>query len=84
MAMLRQASAARDETTMHSAAAAAAETAGTETAAVEAEAGAPPAADDGDEGEDDADPVMLGRGSHSSTSQLNLSRVCHKKTPYTP
>ena len=24
------------------------------------------------------------RGSHSSTSQLNLSRVCHKKTPYTP
>jgi len=27
---------------------------------------------------------MLGRGSHSSTSQLNLSRVWHKKTPYTP
>jgi len=25
-----------------------------------------------------------GRGLHSSTSQLNLSRVCHKKTPYTP
>ena len=24
------------------------------------------------------------RGLHSSTSQLNLSRVCHKKTPYTP
>jgi len=24
-----------------------------------------------------------GRGLHSSTSQLNLSRVCHKKTPYT-
>jgi len=23
-------------------------------------------------------------GSHSSTSQLNLSRVWHKKTPYTP
>jgi len=26
----------------------------------------------------------LGRGLHSSTSQLNLSRVCHNKTPYTP
>jgi hypothetical protein len=25
----------------------------------------------------------LGRGLLSSTSQLNLSRVCHKKTPYT-
>ena len=25
-----------------------------------------------------------GRGLHSSTSLLNLSRVCHKKTPYTP
>jgi len=25
-----------------------------------------------------------GRGLHSSTSQLNLSRVCHKKTAYTP
>ena len=25
-----------------------------------------------------------GRGLHSSTSQLNLSRVCRKKTPYTP
>jgi len=25
-----------------------------------------------------------GRGLHSSTSQLNLSRVGHKKTPYTP
>ena len=25
-----------------------------------------------------------GRGLHSSTSQLNLSRVCHKTTPYTP
>jgi len=25
-----------------------------------------------------------GRGLHSSTSQLNLSRVCHKETPYTP
>jgi hypothetical protein len=24
------------------------------------------------------------RGLHSSTSQLNLSRVCHKKTPHTP
>ena len=24
------------------------------------------------------------RGLHSLTSQLNLSRVCHKKTPYTP
>jgi len=23
------------------------------------------------------------RGLHSSTSLLNLSRVCHKKTPYT-
>ena len=28
--------------------------------------------------------IQLGRGLHSSTSQLNLSRVCHKKTPYTP
>jgi hypothetical protein len=28
--------------------------------------------------------VVAGRGLHSSTSQLNLSRVCHKKTPYTP
>jgi TPR repeat protein len=27
---------------------------------------------------------VAGRGLHSSTSQLNLSRVCHKKTPYTP
>jgi hypothetical protein len=27
---------------------------------------------------------LRGRGLHSSTSQLNLSRVCHKKTPYTP
>jgi hypothetical protein len=26
----------------------------------------------------------IGRGLHSSTSRLNLSRVCHKKTPYTP
>jgi hypothetical protein len=25
-----------------------------------------------------------GRGLHSFISQLNLSRVCHKKTPYTP
>ena len=25
-----------------------------------------------------------GRGLHASTSQLNLSRVCHKHTPYTP
>jgi len=25
-----------------------------------------------------------GRGFHSSTSQLNLSPVCDKKTPYTP
>ena len=25
-----------------------------------------------------------GRGLHSFTFQLNLSRVCHKKTPYTP
>jgi len=25
-----------------------------------------------------------GRGLHSSTSQLNLSHVRHKKTPYTP
>jgi hypothetical protein len=25
-----------------------------------------------------------GRGSHSSASQLNLSRVRHKKSPYTP
>jgi hypothetical protein len=25
-----------------------------------------------------------GRGLHSSTSQLNLSRVFHKKPPYTP
>jgi len=24
------------------------------------------------------------RGLHSSTFQLNLSRVCHKQTPYTP
>ena len=24
------------------------------------------------------------RGLHSSTLQLNLSRVCHEKTPYTP
>jgi len=28
--------------------------------------------------------LRAGRGSHSSTSQFNLSRVCHKKTPYTP
>jgi hypothetical protein len=28
--------------------------------------------------------VVEGRGLHSFTSQLNLSRVCHKKTPYTP
>ena len=28
--------------------------------------------------------VLMGRGLHSSTSQLNMSRVCHKKTPYTP
>jgi len=27
---------------------------------------------------------MRGRGLHSSTFQLNLSRVWHKKTPYTP
>ena len=27
---------------------------------------------------------LMGRGFHSCTSQLNLSRVCHKKTPYTP
>ena len=27
---------------------------------------------------------VLGRGLHSSTSQLNLSRVCHTNTPYTP
>jgi len=25
-----------------------------------------------------------GRGLHSSTSQLNLSRICHKKSRYTP
>ena len=25
-----------------------------------------------------------GRGLYSSTSQLNLSRVCHKRTFYTP
>jgi len=24
------------------------------------------------------------RGLRSSTPELNLSRVCHKKTPYTP
>ena len=28
--------------------------------------------------------LVVGRGLHSSTYQLNLSRVCHKKTPYTP
>jgi len=28
--------------------------------------------------------AVPGRGLHSSTSQLNLSSVCHKKTPYTP
>jgi hypothetical protein len=28
--------------------------------------------------------AVCGKGSHSSTSQLNWSRVCHKKTPYTP
>ena len=28
--------------------------------------------------------AILGGGLHSSTFQLNLSRVCHKKTPYTP
>jgi sugar/nucleoside kinase (ribokinase family) len=28
--------------------------------------------------------LVTGRGSHSSTSQLNLSCVYHKKTPYTP
>jgi len=27
---------------------------------------------------------VYGGGLHSSTSQLNLSRVCHKKTTYTP
>ena len=27
---------------------------------------------------------VSGRGLHSSTFQLNLSRVCHKNTPYTP
>jgi chorismate mutase len=27
---------------------------------------------------------VLGRGLHPSTSQLNLSRVWHNKTPYTP
>ena len=27
---------------------------------------------------------VRGRGLHSFTSQLNLSRVCHKKTTYTP
>ena len=27
---------------------------------------------------------VIGRGLHLSSSQLNLSRVCHKKTPYTP
>ena len=26
---------------------------------------------------------FFGRDLHSSTPQLNLSRVCHKKTPYT-
>jgi len=29
-------------------------------------------------------PALTGRGLHSSTSQLNLSRVRHKITPYTP
>jgi len=29
-------------------------------------------------------PVVVGRGLHSSTFQLNLSRVRHTKTPYTP
>jgi len=27
---------------------------------------------------------LTGGGLHSSSPQLNLSRVCHKKTPYTP
>jgi len=27
--------------------------------------------------------LAVPRGLHSSTSQLNLSRVCHKTTPYT-
>ena len=30
------------------------------------------------------DYVLNGRGLHQSTSQLNLSPVCHKNTPYTP
>jgi len=28
--------------------------------------------------------VVTGRGLHSSTSQISLSRVCHKRTPYAP
>ena len=28
--------------------------------------------------------AVNGRGLHSSTSQLNSSRVCHQKTPNTP
>ena len=27
---------------------------------------------------------VFGRGLHSSTSQLSLSRDCHNKTPYAP
>jgi len=28
--------------------------------------------------------LLVGRGLHSSTSQLTLSRVSHNKPPYTP
>jgi hypothetical protein len=28
--------------------------------------------------------LLTGRGLHSFTSQLNFSRICHKKPPYTP
>ena len=33
---------------------------------------------------DHVDAAVGGRGLHSSTFQLNLSRVCHTKTPCTP
>jgi len=35
-------------------------------------------------GEDGDGRGVRARGLHSSTIQLNLSLVCHKKTPYTP
>jgi len=39
--------------------------------------------EDDNTNDEDSSPEGVGRGLHASTSQLNLSRVCHKKTPYT-